>query len=86
MTALNILIVDDEPLARSRLRTLLGDCTEPKANIGGEAQNAIDAMVWLKKTQFDAVLLDIHMPGDDGLALARAIKSLPHQPAIVFIL
>jgi two-component system, LytTR family, response regulator AlgR len=64
---------------------LLGDCTEPKANIGGEAQNATDAMVWLKKTQFDAVLLDIHMPGDDGLALARAIKSLPHQPAIVFI-
>ena len=85
MTALNILIVDDELLARSRLRTLLGDCTEPKANIGGEAQNATDAMVWLKKTQFDAVLLDIHMPGDDGLALARAIKSLPHQPAIVFI-
>jgi two-component system response regulator AlgR len=85
MTALNILIVDDEPLARSRLRTLLGDCTEPKANVGGEAQNATDAMVWLKKTQFDAVLLDIHMPGDDGLVLAKAIKSLQHQPAIVFI-
>lgn len=89
MTALNILIVDDEPLARSRLRTLLGDCTEPKANVGGEAQNATDAMVWLKKTQFDAVLLDIHMPGDDGLILAKAIKSLPllpeNQPAIVFI-
>ena len=89
MTALNILIVDDEPLARSRLRTLLGDCTEPKANVGGEAQNATDAMAWLKKTQFDAVLLDIHMPGDDGLFLARAIKSLPllpeNQPAIVFI-
>ncbi len=89
MTALNILIVDDEPLARSRLRTLLGDCTEPKANVGGEAQNATDAMVWLKKTQFDAVLLDIHMPGDDGLVLARAIKSLQllpeNQPSIVFI-
>jgi two-component system, LytTR family, response regulator AlgR len=82
---LSVLIVDDEPLARSRLRTLLGDCTAPKANVGGEAQNATDAMVWLKKTQFDAVLLDIHMPGDDGLALARAIKSLKHQPAIVFI-
>jgi two-component system response regulator AlgR len=64
---------------------LLGDCTEPKANVGGEAQNATDAMVWLKKTQFDAVLLDIHMPGDDGLVLAKAIKSLQHQPAIVFI-
>jgi two-component system response regulator AlgR len=31
------------------------------------------------------VLLDIHMPGDDGLVLAKAIKSLQHQPAIVFI-
>jgi two-component system, LytTR family, response regulator AlgR len=85
MTALNILIVDDEPLARSRLRTLLGDCTEPKVTIGGEAQNATEALAWLNKAPFDAVLLDIHMPGDDGLALARAIKSLPHQPAIVFI-
>ena len=85
MTALNILIVDDEPLARSRLRTLLSDCTEPKATIGGEAQNATEALAWLNKAPFDAVLLDIHMPGDDGLALARAIKSLPHQPAIVFV-
>jgi two-component system, LytTR family, response regulator AlgR len=82
---LNVLIVDDEPLARSRLRTLLGDCTEPKAIVGGEAQNAAEALAWLNKTPFDAVLLDIHMPGDDGLALARAIKSLPYQPAIVFI-
>jgi two-component system, LytTR family, response regulator AlgR len=82
---LNVLIVDDEPLARSRLRTLLGDCTEPKAIVGGEAQNATDALSWLNKTQFDAVLLDIHMPGEDGLALAKAIKSMQHQPAIVFI-
>ncbi len=92
-TVLNILIVDDEPLARSRLRTLLGDCTAPKATVGGEAKNAPEALAWLKKTPFDAVLLDIHMPGDDGLALARAIKSLQYQsdyqpenqPAIVFI-
>jgi two-component system, LytTR family, response regulator AlgR len=88
-SVLNVLIVDDEPLARSRLRTLLGDCTEPKVTVGGEAQNALEALAWLKKMQFDAVLLDIHMPGDDGLTLARAIKSLPYQPenqpAIVFI-
>ena len=84
-TALTVLIVDDEPLARNRLRTLLGDCTEPKVTIGGEAQNATEALLWLNKTPFDAVLLDIHMPGDDGLALARTIKSLQHQPAIVFV-
>ena len=82
---LNVLIVDDEQLARHRLRTLLGDCTQPTVTVGGEAQNAFEALTLLNKMQFDAVLLDIHMPGDDGLALARAIKSLQHQPAIVFI-
>ena len=87
--ALHVLIVDDEPLARNRLRTLLRDCTAPKANVGGEAQNASEALAWLNKAQFDAVLLDIHMPPSDGfsdgLALARAIKRLAHQPAVVFI-
>ncbi len=87
--ALNLLIVDDELLARKRLRTLLGDCTQPVATVGGEAKNASEAMTWLEQVQFDAILLDIHMPGGDGLALARSLKNLPYfetnPPAIVFI-
>ena len=87
--ALNLLIVDDELLARKRLRTLLGDCTQPAATVGGEAKNASEAMTWLEQVQFDAILLDIHMPGGDGLALARSLKNLPYfetnPPAIVFI-
>ena len=86
---LNVLIVDDEHLARSRLRTLLGDCTQPMATVGGEAQNALEALAQLEQLQFDAILLDIHMPGGNGLALARSLKSLPYfqtnPPAIVFI-
>ena len=85
MSSLNILIVDDELLARKRMRTLLGDCTEPAVTIGGEAKNSAEALAMLEQVQFDAVLLDIHMPGGDGLALARRLKELPHQPAIVFI-
>lgn len=87
--ALSILIVDDELLARKRLRTLLGDCTQPAATVGGEAKNAAEALVLLETDQFDAVLLDIHMPGGDGLALARSLKNLPYfqtnPPAIVFV-
>ena len=87
--ALSILIVDDELLARKRLRTLLGDCTQPAATVSGEAKNATEALVLLETDQFDAVLLDIHMPGGDGLALARSLKNLPYfqtnPPAIVFI-
>lgn len=85
MNSLTILIVDDELLARKRLRTLLGDCTEPTVTIGGEAKNSSEALALLEQVQFDAVLLDIHMPGGDGLALARRLKDLPNQPAIVFI-
>lgn len=83
--SLNVLIVDDETLARSRLRALLADCTAPQAHPGGEATSAVQAMELLRRERFDAVLLDIHMPGADGLALAQALRELPQAPAIVFV-
>jgi two-component system, LytTR family, response regulator AlgR len=83
--SLQVLIVDDEALARSRLRTLLGECTAPAAAVAGEAANSAQAMELLRRARFDVALLDIHMPGADGLALARAIRSLPQPPAIVFV-
>jgi two-component system, LytTR family, response regulator AlgR len=82
---LQVLVVDDELLARSRLRTLLGDCASPPVTIAGEAGNASQAMELLRRVPFDAVLLDIHMPGADGLALAQALRALPDPPAIVFV-
>ncbi len=82
---LQVLLVDDEPLARSRLRTLLGECGAPAAVASGEAGNAAAAMELLQRLRFDAVLLDIHMPGADGLALAQALRTLPQPPAVVFV-
>jgi two-component system response regulator AlgR len=82
---LQVLVVDDEPLARSRLRTLLGDCTAPTAHVGGEAANATQAMEMLRRQPFDAVLLDIRMPGADGLALAQALRMLAQPPAVIFV-
>ena len=83
--SLQVLIVDDELLARSRLKTLLGDCANPPVTVAGEAGNTEQAMDLLRRLAFDAVLLDIHMPGADGLALAQALRSLPRPPAIVFV-
>ena len=82
---LQVLVVDDEPLARSRLRTLLGGCTVPAAQVGGEAANATQAMEMLRRHSFDAVLLDIRMPGADGLALAQTLRTLAQPPAIIFV-
>ena len=85
MRALKILVVDDESLARLRLRTLLGDCVAPPAVVAAEAADAVQAMTALQRQPFDAVLLDIHMPGIDGMALAQTIAGLPRPPAVVFV-
>jgi two-component system response regulator AlgR len=85
MTTLQVLVVDDEALARSRLRTLLGDCSAPAASVAGEAANATQAMELLRRQHFDAALVDIHMPGADGTALARALRDLPGAPAVIFV-
>ena len=82
---LRVLVVDDEPLARSRLRTLLGDCTSPAVSLDGEAANATQAMELLRRHVFDVALLDIHMPGADGLTLAQALRDMPNAPAVVFV-
>lgn len=82
---LKALVVDDETLARSRLRTLLADCKAPAAGVEGEAANATQAIELLRRQQFDVALLDIHMPGADGLTLAQALRALPHPPALVFV-
>lgn len=82
---LKVLIVDDEALARARLRTLLGDCTQPVALVGGEAANAVQAVELLRRDTFDVALLDIHMPGADGLQLAQTLQTLANAPAVVFV-
>ena len=82
---LNVLLVDDEALARSRLRTLLADCDAPGAHVIGEAANAVQAMTALQREPVDLVLLDIRMPGMDGVALAQAMAGLERCPAVVFV-
>lgn len=82
---LRVLIVDDEPLARARLRTLLGDCREPEALAAGEAASAAQALALAQHQPFDVALVDIHMPGADGLQLAQALRELPQPPLVVFV-
>jgi two-component system response regulator AlgR len=78
----NVLIVDDEPLARARLRRLL-DALPAHACIG-EAADGDAALDACRQLNPDVVLLDIRMPGRDGVSAARALTALPVPPAIVF--
>jgi len=85
MNRLQVLLVDDEELARLRLRSLLADCTQPGAEVVAEAGSGAEALHQLSAIRVDLVLLDIHMPGLDGLALAERVRALPHRPKIVFV-
>lgn len=82
---LNVLIVDDEAPARVRLREMLADCHAAAPNrVGGEAATGPEALELLGQLQVDVMLLDIRMPGMDGLEVARHAQKLPAPPAIVF--
>ncbi len=82
---LRVLVVDDEELARLRLRGLVGECSEPRCTVVGEAANAAQALVWLTTHDCDLVLLDVQMPGRDGTQLAAELRLKTPAPAVVFV-
>jgi len=79
---MNVLIVDDEQLARQRLRKLLTGATD--CQIIGEAQTGEDALRKTQATHPDVVLMDIRMPGMDGIEAASYINRMDKPPAIIF--
>jgi two-component system, LytTR family, response regulator AlgR len=81
-TQLKVLIVDDEPPARERLRSLLAEL--PDVEVVGEAPNGIEALTHSHELAPDVVLLDVRMPGMDGLQAARHLNVLDEPPAVIF--
>jgi len=79
---MKVLIVDDEQPARARLRQLLED--EPAYEFAGEAENGRDAVRLAAEVQPDIVLLDIRMPGLDGIETAHHLNAMENPPAVVF--
>ncbi len=79
---MKILIVDDEKPARDRLRQLLEDFDE--YDVVGEAGNGEEAVRLAAETNPDIVLLDIRMPGLDGIEAAHYLNEFDSPPAIVF--
>lgn len=87
--SLRVLIADDEALARNRLRVLLGDIAQPAMQIVAEAASVMDVLNVLEQQPVDLLLLDIAMPGGDGMRLAELLHlqraNGQPSPAVIFV-
>ena len=80
---LRVMVVDDEPLAVERLQLLLARCAG--ATVVGTANDGDAALRIAEAVSPDLVLLDIAMPGMDGIDVARALSASAIDPAVVFV-
>ncbi len=83
LPAIRYLIVDDEMPGRVNLR--LAMAAHPGWQLVAECGGAASARAALEQQPVDVVFLDIHMPGQSGLALAREICRLPQPPLVIFV-
>ncbi|QKT03698.1 response regulator transcription factor [Ectothiorhodospiraceae bacterium 2226] len=79
---MRVLIADDEPLARARLRRLVEDLGEHV--VVAEAADGEEALALAEQLAPELILLDIRMPGLDGLAAAERLKALARRPAVIY--
>jgi two-component system LytT family response regulator len=79
---MNVLIVDDEPLAREGIVLLLGE--EPGIESVAQARNGGEAVAMIRDNRPDLVLLDVHMPEMDGFGVLREIGA-ESMPPVIFV-
>ncbi len=79
---IRVLIVDDEPLARKRLRELLKD--DPDVVISGECANGAETVAAVRELAPDLIFLDVQMPGVDGLAVSETLND-KQSPLVIFV-
>ena len=84
MTAVRVVVADDQPLARAGLRKILD--ADPGITVVAEAEDGLGAVAAVKRTRPDVVVMDIRMPGVDGLEATRRVLALDGDVPRVLVL
>lgn len=84
MTPIKVLLADDQALLRSAFRVLVD--SEPDMQVVGEAADGAEALALARSTRADVVLMDIRMPGTDGLAATRMISADPDLAGVRIVM
>ncbi|MFJ6853388.1 response regulator [Streptomyces sp. NPDC091271] len=84
MTPIKVLLADDQALLRSAFRVLVD--SEPDMRVVGEAADGAEAVELARSTLADVVLMDIRMPGTDGLAATRMISADPDLAGVRIVM
>ncbi len=83
IATIRAIVVDDEPMAREYLKLIL-------SRVGGvevvaEAQEAAECLEKVRTSDPDVLFLDIHLPGEDGIEIAKVLSELKRPPLVVFV-
>lgn len=78
-----VVLVDDQQLVRAGFRMVID--SQPDLTVVGEAGDGAAAVDLLRRTPADVVLMDVRMPGTDGIAATRQVTELPEPPRVVVL-
>ncbi|WP_084958380.1 response regulator transcription factor [Thermoactinospora rubra] len=80
---LRVVLADDEALIRTGLRIIID--AEPDLQVVGEAADGAEALTVTRRERPDVVLMDVRMPGLDGIAATARLLALPHPPKVIVV-